>query len=175
MADAKDFQGVRHFESKIEIEKYIDSIGLPRTFIGTVFFMDNLLDPKKGGRLTFPTLSGSLDPTTLFQLMAVDDIGAITAQVFQNPQRFIGKKINVAGDCLSIGQIKEIYRRVVGKEARAFRIPTWLLRILNREFAHQLQWHNDIGWNFSLEEAKSIHPQMTTLGEFLLQHKITNL
>jgi uncharacterized protein YbjT (DUF2867 family) len=175
MADARDFQGVRHFESKREIEKYIDSIGLPRTFIGTVFFMDNLLDPKKGGRMTIPTLSGSLDPTTHFQLLTVDDIGAIVAQVIENPQRFLGKKVNIAGDCLSVGQMKEVYRRTVGKEAKSFRIPRWLLRILNGEFAHQLQWHNDTGWDFSLEEAKSIHPQMTTFEEFLLQHKITNL
>lgn len=48
MAAAEDFRGVAHFASKAEVEKYVEQITLPRTIIGTVYFMDNLLDSKMG-------------------------------------------------------------------------------------------------------------------------------
>ncbi|MEM8533643.1 MAG: NmrA/HSCARG family protein, partial [Chloroflexota bacterium] len=106
MAEADSFYGVEHFQSKQAIEQYIDQIGLPRTFIGTVYFMDNLLDPQMGGAMSFPVLSGSLKRDTRFQMMAVDDIGGIVSTVFQQPDRFIGQRINVAGDCLTVSQMK---------------------------------------------------------------------
>jgi len=170
MADAASFQGVEHFESKAEIEYYVNHIGLLRTFIGTVYFMDNLLDPKMGGPMTFPVLAGSLRPNTPFHMVAVDDIGAIVTAVFQNPAQFIGTKINVTGDILTVSQMKAVYRQVTGKQPRPFSIPAWLLRIMNKEFAQQLHWHNQIGWTFGSEQAKRIHPALLNFEQFIRTH-----
>ena len=167
MADAPSFQGVDHFESKVAIEQYVDRLRLPRTFIGTVYFMDNLLDPKMGGPMTFPLLSGSLKPSTPFHMVAVEDIGAIVATVFQHPQQFIGEKLNVAGDILTVPQMKDVYRQVMGKQPRAYWIPAWVLRVLNKEFAQQLQWHNRIGWTFTPQRAKHVHPGLMSFDQFI--------
>lgn len=104
-----------------------------------------------------------------------DDIGAIVTAVFQEPSRFLGQRINVAGDCLTVSQMKAIYRQVTGKRAKFYWIPASMLRLMNREFAEQLKWHNEVGWTFGPEEAKSVYPNMTDLPQFLRQHKVINL
>jgi uncharacterized protein YbjT (DUF2867 family) len=175
MADAVSFHGVEHFESKAVVEHYIDLVGLPRTFIGTVYFMDNLLDPTMGGSMTFPVLSGTLNPQTLFHMIAVDDIGAMAAAVFRNPEQFIGEKLNVAGDVLTVGEMKDVYRHVMGKRPRAYRIPAWVLRLMNKEFAQQLHWHNCVGWTFTVERARDIHPGLMSFEQFLRIHRPTGL
>jgi uncharacterized protein YbjT (DUF2867 family) len=81
MAQATQIEGVEHFESKQAICNHIWAIGLPYTLVGTVFFMDNFLDPKRGGSMTLPTLSGSLGPNTKMHMLAVDDLGAIVAHI----------------------------------------------------------------------------------------------
>lgn len=102
MAAATSFEGVEHFAAKKAVEAYIEGLELPHTVIGTVYFIDNLLDPKMGGGMTFPTLAGTLGQNTPFQLLAVDDIGAVVAEVFKQPERFVGERLDLAGDKLSV-------------------------------------------------------------------------
>lgn len=174
-ARAQTFAGVEHFESKQAVERSLEGLGLPLTFIGTVYFMDNLLDPKMGGPLTFPVLSGSLGRHTPFQIMAVEDLGPIVTAVFQDPHRYIGERIDVAGDLLTVGEMKAIYRRVSGKRPKAYPLPAWLLRVINRDFAAQLRWHNRGEWTFDTRDARATYPGMTTFEQFLHQHQIGNL
>jgi len=170
MADAPTVAGVEHFVSKQAIEQYLATTGLPTTRIGTVYFMDNLLDPQMGGRMTFPVLAGSLRPETPFQMIAVDDIGAIAAAVFQDRARWIGTKINVAGDVLTVGAMKAVYRQVTGRRPPPWRIPAWVLRRFNRDFAAQLRWHTSVGWRFDHTEAATIHPGLMTFAQFLQRY-----
>ena len=175
MAQAMSFRGVEHFKSKLEVEKYIDQIGLPRTFVGMVYFMDNVLDPKLGGSMTFPVLSGTLEPETRFHMIAVDDIGAIVAKIFQQPEKFIGKRFDIAGDLLTVNQMIEVYRRVTGNKPKSWWIPAFIMRMMNKDFARQLQWHNEAGWTFEPEEVRSFYPKLTNFEQFLRQHTVTNL
>jgi uncharacterized protein YbjT (DUF2867 family) len=175
MAKGENFDGIEHFKSKLAVETYVAQMGLPATIIGTVYFMDNVLDPKMGGVMTFPTLAGSLRADIPFHLLAVDDLGGMVAAVFKDRYRFIGQRVDVASDCLTIAQMKAIYRQTSGKYPKSWRIPAWLLRLLNQEFALQLQWHNKIGWRFGLDNVKSIYPHLTSFQHFLRMHQVTNL
>jgi uncharacterized protein YbjT (DUF2867 family) len=87
MAHGKHIDGIEHFESKQAIVAHIQAIALPHTVVGTVYFMDNLLDPKRGGGMTFPTLSGTLKPTTPMHMLALDDLGVMVAHIVAHPDR----------------------------------------------------------------------------------------
>jgi uncharacterized protein YbjT (DUF2867 family) len=132
--------------------------------------MDNLLDPKKGGSLTFPALSGSLHPQTKLHLLAVEDIGRVVAELFASRETYLSKKISIAGDFLTVEEMKEIYQVVSGKKAKAYSIPRWVLRVLNKEFAHQLEWHNKVNFDFDLDETRGLIGSPTTLRGFLEKH-----
>lgn len=166
---------MKHFRSKKVLEDYIDEIGLPRTFLGTVTFVDNILVPELGGAWTFPFISGILSPQTPYHVLAVDDIGGVAAAVFAQPDRFIGRKINMAGDALNVPEMKSVYREVSGKRPKRLRFPVWLCRLINGEFVAQLEWQREGGWTFGTDEARAVYPIMTSFREFLTKHSVSNL
>lgn len=169
IAECDVADGVRHFESKGEIEKVVDSFRLPRTFIRTVLFMENFADPKFG-KMMFAVLGGSLKPETRLHMLAVDDIGWFAATAFAKPKSYLGKTIDIAGDSLSLGEIKETYSRVTGKQAPGFKIPSWMLKMMNGEMSRQLRWNNDTGWRFDLKPLRKIHPGLISFEKFLKTH-----
>jgi uncharacterized protein YbjT (DUF2867 family) len=166
---------MKHFRSKAVLEDHIDRIGLPRTFLGTVTFMDNVLFSELGGAWTFPFLSGILGPATPYHLLAVDDIGGVAAAVFAESERFIGRKINLAGDTSSVPELKIAYREVTGKNPKRLKFPVWLCRMINKEFVCQLEWQRAGGWTFGTEEARAVYPGMASFQDFLVQHGVKNL
>jgi uncharacterized protein YbjT (DUF2867 family) len=175
MAQGDNIEGIEHFESKRAIVEHIKMVGLPYTAIGTVYFMDNLMDQKRGGRMTFPTLSGSLKAHTKMHMLAVDDLGAIVSQVISQPEKYKGQYLDIASDCLTVAQMKEIYRNVTGMQAKSWALPGWLLRLFNKDFAKQLAWQNGPGWTFPLEPSRLLHPGLTSFEQFLRKHKLRDL
>lgn len=93
MADGRIFpHQLEHFKSKAEVEKYIDEIKLPCTFLGTVTFMDNVLDPKFGGKWTFPTISGTVKPDTPYHMLAINDLGGIATAILLIPISLLDRR-----------------------------------------------------------------------------------
>jgi uncharacterized protein YbjT (DUF2867 family) len=175
MAQSGNIEGIEHFESKQAICDHIKAIGLPYTVVGTVYFMDNFLNPQRGGAMSFPTLSGSLKPKTKMHMLALDDLGAIVAHILLHRDRYLNRHIDIASDCLTVAQMKEIYERVAGKRSKQWALPAWVLRLLNKDFAKQLAWQNDQGWSFSVEPSRQIHPDLCSFEQFVRLHQIRNL
>ena len=156
---------VEHFEAKWEIEKLVDAAQLPRTFIRNVFFMENFLDPK-GGQLMFPVLAGALKPATRFHMISADDIGWFAAEAFAKPDQYLGKMIEIAGDRLTVAEMKQVYANATGKRPSNMKFPFWLLKILNGELAKQFQWNNDVGWHFDVQPIRQNHPDLISFERF---------
>jgi uncharacterized protein YbjT (DUF2867 family) len=175
MADTPDVGDVEHFRSKFEIEHYVRASGLPFTMVGTVWFMDNMRNPKMGGPMTFPGLAGTLKPSTSFHMLAVDDLGAAVAQIFSDPQAHLGLKRDLASEVMTVAQMKTTYRQVTGETPKAWRMPNVLLRLFAPDFAAQLRWHNRVNWSFSPEVLEALAPNKTTLADFIARHQIRGL
>lgn len=167
MATASGSEFVHHFQSKFEIERHIDRIGLPHTFLGTVWFMDNLFDPSLGGETNIAVIAGTLGRNRPFEMLAIDDLGAIAAQVFRAPERFMGRKIDIASDRKTIDEVRADFLHVIGRSPPRYRLPNALMRMLHSDFAAQLRWQKRYGWSFPLEAAREIHPGMQDLVTFL--------
>jgi uncharacterized protein YbjT (DUF2867 family) len=175
MAHGTHIEGIKHFESKRAICEHVKAIGLPHTVVGTVYFMDNFIDPKRGGSMSFPTLSGTLKPSTTMHMLAVDDLGAIVAHLLTHRDHYLGQYIDIASDCLTVPEMKNIYTRVTGLQAKSWSLPAWVLRLFNKDFAKQLVWQNDPGWSFSLQPSKAMWPQLCSFEQFIRRHQIQNL
>lgn len=106
--------GQKHFDSKWEIEKYIQALDLPYTILRPVAFMDNYFWQQPG--ISNGMVMGfGARPDKATQLIAVDDIGGITAVVFANPDEYIGKTIELAGDELTDIQLAEQLSKAIGR------------------------------------------------------------
>jgi uncharacterized protein YbjT (DUF2867 family) len=106
--------GQRHFDSKWEIEQYIQSLGLPYTILRPVFFMENM-NYQRAAISNGMYIGMGLPPDKSIQMIAVEDIGAFVALIFENRREFLGKTIEFAGDELTESQIVESLSRVIGR------------------------------------------------------------
>jgi uncharacterized protein YbjT (DUF2867 family) len=106
--------------------------------------MDNILDPKMGGSQTLPILAGSLASHVSFPMVATADIGTACVKILQSPAAHAGKHFDLIGDRLTVAEMRQVYARVTGRRAKWYRMPRWVMRWINKEFAEQLAWHNRV-------------------------------
>ncbi len=183
VANCDNAAGVLHFESKHKIEQYIDSLGLPRTFLREVFFMENFTQPVMGSgvkkamdpRWILPTIIGLLDRDIRFHMISVADIAWFAADIFAHPQPNLGTHLDVAGDVLTGDQMRAIFHEVTGRRL----LPTsklltrLALRLINPESARQFTWNNQQGWDFDIEPLQRRHPDLISFRQFLTNHYAT--
>lgn len=160
--------GVPHFDSKHEVERFLQAAPVPHTIVSPTFLMDNLLGDPWVGRLRDGSLSLPLAPNRKLQQLALADLAAFVRLVLEQPERFAGRRLTIAADALTPIEMAATLARVAGRpvqhaipvrEAFRARNPAaaamfeWLDRnqgvadvaALRREFP-QVNWHTLDGW-----------------------------
>ena len=161
--------GIPHFESKWEIEEHVRQIGLPFTIFRPTSFMQNWEWTREmilGGTLAQP-----LDPDKPLQQVAVEDIGAFAAIAFGNPDSWIGREVDLAGDEQSMSEIAETYGRVIGREVSYYQVP-WdqIEEQMGEEATLNLRWINDVGWEADTAALRQEYPELTSFERYLRSH-----
>ena len=128
LADAAVAAGVGHFVyssvrgaeaeggmpwvvTKHDIETYLRSLDLPLTVWRPVTFMENFLREKPD--LLAGHLRRAMPADTPWQYIAVDDIGRFVALSLREPQQWVGKATAIAGDEMTLGEVAEVFARVL--------------------------------------------------------------
>ncbi|MEV0056444.1 NmrA/HSCARG family protein [Saccharopolyspora shandongensis] len=150
--------GIAHFESKFAIEEHIRRIGVPATVLRPVFFMTNLVSTT--GDAGEQVLSLPLAPATSLQMIAPDDIGYFAATALDDPQRYIGRQLEIAGDEPTMQQVAETIQRVTGTPTRYEPRP---FEGRDRMF----EWFEESGYRADIPALRQQHPGLQTLEEFL--------
>jgi len=161
--------GIPHFESKWQVEEHVRGSGVPYTVLRPVFFMQNweyMREPILGGTLPQP-----LDPDKPFQMVAVEDIGVFAATAFENPDEWIGREVDLAGDELSMPEIAGTFSRVIGREVNYFQVP-WnqFEEQMGEEYAVMYRWFNDHGYEADIAALKKEHPGLISFEQYLRGH-----
>jgi uncharacterized protein YbjT (DUF2867 family) len=161
--------GLAHFESKWEVENHVRELDLPYTILRPVFFMQNW--EMMRGMVLEGTLAQPLDPDKPFQQVAVEDIGAFAAIAFENPERWIGREVDLAGDESTMPEIAETFGRVIGREVSYYQVP-WdqFEEQMGEEFAVQYRWFNDKGYEADIAALQQEYPELTTFERYLRAH-----
>jgi len=87
--------GIPHFDSKWEVEEHVRASGVPYTVLRPVFFMQNWEFMRE--LILGDTLPQPLDPDKPFQMLDAEGIGVFAAMAFDDPQRWIGREVDLAG------------------------------------------------------------------------------
>jgi uncharacterized protein YbjT (DUF2867 family) len=158
--------GIPHFDSKFQIEEHIRGSGVPYTILRPVFFMENWLGAR--AHIEQGTLALPLPPETRLQMVAVDDIGAFAAMAFDNPGKWQGQAIDLAGDELSMSEIAEALGRACGREVRYVTMP-WdeFEQRAGREMAIMYRWFQDVGYHVDIASLRAQSPDLMTFEHWL--------
>jgi uncharacterized protein YbjT (DUF2867 family) len=175
--------GVPHFDSKLEVEDYMRELGLPVTVVRPAPFME-LLSEKE----FYPPLAAwgaqmkIIDWETPLPWVAVRDIGLAVANIFENPDNWVGKELPLFGDIKSMNQCKQIFTKVNGKKPFRIELPLWLFKkMAGEEFVMMWRWLYDLiekqgSQNLVkiAENAQKVNPEMLDV-ENWLQFKHTGV
>ncbi|HVF24508.1 MAG TPA: NmrA/HSCARG family protein [Anaerolineales bacterium] len=145
-ADRKS--GVSHFESKWRIEQHIHSLGLPYTILRPTLVMDNF---QAGFKFVMLSLMRSITKEKPVQMISLEDIGKWTTIVFQNPETYLGKSIEIASDALNYHQLQDAFKRVNGKQQPSIWIPPFLVFSMMKEIGDMFKWFHDHGYQADIE------------------------
>jgi uncharacterized protein YbjT (DUF2867 family) len=113
-----------HFDIKAEHEDYARSLGIPATFVHVPFYYENFLaffPPRPAGDGTYQI--GFPQGDTPLAAISVQDVGPIVAPMFEEPEKYIGKVVPLAGDEMPPQAYADALGRVTGKNVQYVYVP----------------------------------------------------
>lgn len=169
VASADRQTGIPHFENKWRVEGTIRGLGFPSySIIRPVFFMENLPSP---WFLNGDKLVSALDPKTVLQMIAVQDIGQYGALAFTDP-RFKNLELDIAGDEMTLPQAAATLAKALGRPIEYMQIPMSEVRKNSEDFALMLEWFERVGYDADIAaNAKEYSVRPTTLSEWAARLK----
>jgi uncharacterized protein YbjT (DUF2867 family) len=160
VASADQQTGVPHFDSKHEIETYLERLAVPHTVVAPVFFMENLLGPLfrqglRSGKLWLP-----LPPDRRLQAVAVADIAGFVRLILERPAEFQGQRVELASDSLTGMEMARILTAVTGTLIEYAQAPLDAVRRQSEELALMWEWLDRVGYQCPLESLHGAHPEV---------------
>jgi uncharacterized protein YbjT (DUF2867 family) len=161
--------GIPSWDSKLTIQAYMRSRDLPLTVLRPVAFMELMTDkgfvPPVSTWSLMPKLMGEHRPVWW---ICVDDLGAIAARAFAEPDRFIGAEISLAADVQSIAQCRDTWREITGRPPRRFPMPVWTFeRMVGNDLTTMWTWLRTADLDVDLAPTREILPTASTVRDWL--------
>jgi len=109
--------------------------------------MENLLSP---GFLNAGKLSVALQPDTVLQMIAVQDIGQYGARAFTEAARLNRREIDIAGDAVTMPLAAEILSAGLGRPIEFVALPIAEVRKNSEDLATMLEWFDRVGYDVDI-------------------------
>lgn len=192
VSDATPTCGVPHFETKAKIELALKDSGIPHAVIAPVAFFDNFTRKHSwanfGGMGFFEAaLKGKA-----IQMVAVDDIGApsfssvehsrasklkwtpppppagdIAARMLTDPRTYTGQRIKLAGDTLTMIEVRDAFAHNEQKRIRMATVPAFMLKVLPHDAQEMFKWFVTDGFTADPIAVRDEFPSVRTFEQWL--------
>jgi uncharacterized protein YbjT (DUF2867 family) len=163
--------GLGHYESKWAIEQHIRDLKLPATILRPVGFMDAFGVPAMQRGIFLGIFRANFGISLPVQFVATYDIGWFAARALEEPERYAGRVIPLAGDELSIGDIIRTFKTVTGRKPWVAPIPAFLAkRAMPKEFLDMFTWIREKGFEANIAEVRQEYPQLLTFSGWLKKY-----
>ena len=160
VAGADRASGIPHFDSKFEVEKELRGSGVPFTIVAPVFFMENFLADWLAAGIAKGSIAMALPATRRLQQIALADIAQFTALVIEGRDNFLGKRIDIASDELTVATAAAAIGEVMGRQIEYTALPIDSVRLLNNDLARMFEWFDRVGYDADIVGLRSLYPQV---------------
>jgi uncharacterized protein YbjT (DUF2867 family) len=126
------------YAPKQALEQRLIGSGMPFTIIRPVGFMENHAGPSRGLQPD-GTIRTPAPPHIVDQLIAVRDIGVFAAIAFDDPDRYVGKAFELAGDELTAPEIAAAMTIALDRPVRYSQMPIEEIRRADPDRAASLE------------------------------------
>ena len=163
--------GLAHYESKWAIEQHIRDLNLPATILRPVGFMDALGVPAIQRGLYLGIFRANWGVSHRVQFVATYDIGWFAARALEDPERYAGRVLPLAGDELNIAEIIRTYKTVTGHKPWVAPIPAFAAKkMMPEEFADMFRWIREKGFEADIAQVRREYPQLLTFAGWLKKY-----
>jgi uncharacterized protein YbjT (DUF2867 family) len=162
--------GIPHFDSKYKIENYIKQSGLPYTIIRANSLFENFLIPEVRSRILKGKLASPINKNKTQQFISAVDIGEISADIFLDKDRYLGKTITIGSEEMDMQQVATIFSEVLGKEINYQKFPLLIARfVMGKDLYKMFKWinENDAIFLKDLELFKKENPDLISLKQWV--------
>jgi len=160
VASADRASGVPHFDSKFEVEKEIRRSGVPFTIVAPVFFMENFLADWLAAGIAKGAIAMALPATRRLQQIALADIAQFTALVIERRASFLGKRIDIASDELTVSTAAAAISEVSGRPIEYTALPIDTVRQWNEDLARMFEWFDRVGYDADVVGLRGLYPEV---------------
>jgi uncharacterized protein YbjT (DUF2867 family) len=163
--------GIDQWDAKLEVAQALKAQGLPLTTLRPMAFMELMTDPtfypQSSTWYIWPNLTGT---NVQIPWISVQDLGAIAAKAFADPDHFIGRDLPLAADAQSLAQVREIYKEVRGKYPSRFPMPMFLFeKFVGKDVPNMWRWLRTNPVSLDTSQTYEVHPQAMTVRTWLGQ------
>jgi uncharacterized protein YbjT (DUF2867 family) len=163
--------GLAHYESKWAIEQHIHDLKLPATILRPVGFMDALGVPAMQRGMYLGMFRANWGVSHRVQFVATYDIGWFAARALEDPERYAGRVIPLAGDELNVADIIRTFKTVTGHKPWVAPIPASVAkRMVPEEFADMFRWIREEGFEANIAQVRQEYPQLLTFAGWLKKY-----
>jgi len=157
--------GIEQWDAKREVTQTMKELGLPLTVLRPMAFMELMSDPtyypNSSTWYIWPKLMGT---ERKIPWISVQDLGAIAAKAFANPEEYLGRDLPLAADAQSLAECREIYREVNGKFPSRFPMPMFLFeKFVGKDVATMWRWLRTNPVSLDTNPTLAVHPQAMTI------------
>ena len=150
---------------KWQVEEHIRDLGIPATILRPAGFMEDFISPARFFRNG--TLSVPWRDDLVMQLIAIDDIGAFAALALAQPDEYVGRAFEIAGDKLTAPQIANTFTKAVGRPVPHSQIPLEVLWQHSPETARVFTWANERYFDTDLAPLRQAFGDLMDLATWL--------
>lgn len=163
--------GLGHYESKWAIEQHIRRLGLPATILRPVGFMDALAVPPAQRAMYLGMFKANWGDSLRVQFVATYDIGWFAARALEEPERYAGRIIPLAGDELNITDIVRTFKTVTGHKPWVAPIPAFAAKkFVPAEYGDMFRWIREEGFKADIAQVRKEYPQLLTFADWLKKY-----
>lgn len=164
-----DATGVGSWDSKLLVAQRFRELGLRLTVLRPMAFMELMTDkgyyPQFSTWHVMPKLMG---PSRPVGWLCVDDVGAIAARVFADPERWGGKVLGLASDVQTIDQCRAMWGEQTGRKPRGFPMPVRLFeRFVGTDLTTMWRWLRANQIDMTTQATREILPDALTVRQWM--------
>jgi uncharacterized protein YbjT (DUF2867 family) len=161
--------GIPAFDGKWEVEEHIRSIDLPYTVLRPTSLMEDWEEMR--GEIAGGTLAQPLSPETSLQQVSVDDVGAFAAMAFEDPEEWLGREVDLAGDESTMAELAATFGRVIGRRVEYVQVPWEEFREpYGEDLTMMYEWFEEVGYEADIAALRAEYPGLTTFELYLRKH-----
>ncbi|WP_433268773.1 NmrA/HSCARG family protein [Actinosynnema sp. CS-041913] len=153
--------GIPHFDSKHRIEEHLTSGNVPWTILGPAAFIDDKFGEWTLSGLRRGALALPMPSDRALHLVAVADIAAVAVLALEQPDRFAGTRLDLAGEALTPAKMADILTTATGRPIHHHQPPLEVVERHSSDLAAMFRYFAEVGTDIDLPALHAALPEIT--------------